>query len=158
MAWGDPPVSRRGFQATLPAAEAARAAGYPLDVWSRLRLGLAQFLGELEPIDKALPREVHGVPVRGRERMQDFIDTFQPFVSRPSFGPQDAEEFLSAFGKRDLGLGELEAERASKLLEVYRNAIRKRNAPANFGFGEPEDEEPLHYLGKSTTSTPRYGR
>jgi hypothetical protein len=152
------PVERR-IKTTLPAASVLEATGYPLDWFSKLKLGIARLVGELEPIERALPSQVHGVPVRGRERMEDFLDFFQPFVSRPSFGkdPQDAYDVLDALEKRSPGLSPTESERARGFLQVYKNVLAKKNAPGNFGFGD-EDEEPLYPGQHHQQNRYRYSR
>jgi hypothetical protein len=146
MPWEEyPPTNqlpqRRGIQVGLPAADVLDSAGYPLDWFSKLKLGMARLFGGLEPVDKALPTEVHGVPTGGRERMQDLIDTLRPFASRLNFGrnPQDAEDLLDAFAKRNLGLGDIEQERASNLLKTYRRAVAKKNLEELGVFEVPEE-------------------
>jgi hypothetical protein len=134
------PTTPRRIQSGLPAASVMQEAGYPLDWFSKLKLGMAKLFGGLESLD-ALPSQVRGVPVQGRERMQDLVEFLRPFASRPNFGrnPQDAEDVLEAFTKRSLGLGDIEQERASKLLKVYRNAIARKGLE-ELGVFSPTEE------------------
>jgi hypothetical protein len=141
----NPPVRQRGIQTGLPGAAVLQDAGYPFDFLSRLKLGVAKLFGGLESVEN-LPREVQGVPVQGRERMQDLIDFLHPFVSRPSFGrnPQDAQDMLDAFGQRALGFGGVEGQQASGLLKVYRNVMSRKKLFEDLGL--PEEEEPAQGL------------
>jgi len=143
---GAPTSRQRGIQSGLPGAAVLESAGYPFDFLARLKLGINRLFGGLEPLDKALPSEVHGVPTQGRERMQDLIDFLHPFVSRPGFGknPQDAQDLLNAFGERALGFGGVEGQQASGLLKVYRNVMARKHLYDQLGL--PEEEEPAQGL------------
>jgi hypothetical protein len=114
-----------------------------LDWFTRLKLGMARMFGTLEPVDKALPSEVAGVPVAGRQRIGELVELLRPFVSRENFGknPNDAQDVIDAFAKRTLGLGDTEGQQASNLLKVYRRALAKKNLE-ELGVFEPEAEEP----------------
>jgi hypothetical protein len=140
MPYEEYPTPRR-IQSGLPGADVLHQAGLPMSFWNRIQLGIARLFGGLEPVDKALPAEVMGVPTQGRERMGDWVEFLRPFVTRPNFGqnPQDAEDVLDAFTQKSLGGLGTEGERASNLLRVYRRALAKKNLEQLGLFEAPEE-------------------
>jgi hypothetical protein len=50
------------------------AAGQDLSWWDKLNMNMAQLFGTAVPADQALPSEVLGIPVGGRERMKGLSD------------------------------------------------------------------------------------
>jgi hypothetical protein len=117
----DDPRRRDRYLRMLQDMSLAGAAGRPLSWQDRLRLKQANMFGELEPVERALPTSVHGVPTQGQQRTRGLVQFVEPYINRREFGsPEDIDALMERFKS---GLGD---ERARGLLDVFKNVMMRR--------------------------------